>query len=57
MNEQERKYVAMLEKALMDLLHDQSWTDINVFTQLPVERCYELDDLGYNLWKMYFMEP
>lgn len=56
MNAQEKKYVAMLELALRDLLQNKPWDDIQRATGLSTDRCYELEDLGYNLWKMYFME-
>ncbi len=51
MNEQEKKYVAMLEHALMDILRDQSWSDIQVITGLSTNRCYELENLAYALYQ------
>ena len=47
----EKKYVAMLEQALMDLMKDQSWSDIQAITGLSTNRCYELENLIYALYQ------
>ncbi len=51
MNEQEKKYVAMLELALTDLMDGQRWWEIQEVTGLPTDRCYELEDLVFQLSK------
>jgi hypothetical protein len=51
MNAQEKKYVTMLELALMDLMDGQAWDDIQAITGLPTNRCYELENLIYALYQ------